>query len=79
MADFYNPYEPVDQHGSSLPHWQQGEAIVFVTWRLADSLPATKLEQLRRERGNWLLKNPQPWNSRQAAEYREIFSGRVES
>lgn len=80
MTKFYNPYEAVDRYdGPKLPHWQQGEVSIFVTWRLADSLPSEKLEQLRRERELWLSKNPQPWNMRQADEYRELFSTRMES
>jgi type I restriction enzyme R subunit len=80
MGEFYNPYEAVDQYdGINLPHWQQGEVMVFVTWRLADSLPSDKLEQLRREREHWLSRNAQPWDRRQADEYRELFSARMES
>ncbi|HKK17565.1 MAG TPA: transposase [Opitutales bacterium] len=80
MEEFYNPYEPVDRfYGTNLPHWQQGKVMVFATWRLADSLSAGKLEQLRRERKLWLLENSQPWNERQANEYRELFSRRIES
>jgi REP element-mobilizing transposase RayT len=80
MKEFYNPYQAVDRHdGINLPHWQQGEVTIFATWRLADSLPAEKQEQLRRERELWIAKNSQPWDSRQVDEYRELFSVRIES
>jgi hypothetical protein len=38
--------EAINQHGASFPHRQQGNAFIFVTWRLADSLPAGVREQL---------------------------------
>lgn len=79
MEQFYNPYEPVEKHGSDLPHWQQGQVSIFVTWRLCDSLPSQLLQNIRRERELWLAKNPQPWDARQADEYRELFSARIES
>ncbi len=47
---------PVEQlpitkrHGAKLPHWTQPGATYAVTFRLADSLPATVVESWRRER-----------------------------
>ena len=80
MTRFYNPYEGVDRYdGPNLPHWQQGDLAIFVTWRLADSLPSEKLLQLRRERELWMSNNPQPWDISQTDEYRELFSLRMES
>jgi type I restriction enzyme R subunit len=78
MGDFYNPYEAINQHGASLPHWQQGNAFIFVTWRLADSLPAGVREQLAAEKADWLDRNPQPWDAAQRREYRERFPLRIE-
>jgi len=34
--EFLNPRREVEMHGSDLPHWQQGEALQFVTFRLKD-------------------------------------------
>jgi len=39
--------------GGNLPHWSQCCAT-FTTFRLADSLPVGKLEQMRAERDEWL-------------------------
>jgi len=36
-----------------LPHWRQPGATYFVTFRLADSLPASKLRELRAIRSEW--------------------------
>ncbi|HUV67519.1 MAG TPA: DHHA1 domain-containing protein, partial [Sedimentisphaerales bacterium] len=47
---------PVEQlpitkrHGAKLPHWTQPGATYAVTFRLADSLPATVVESWKRER-----------------------------
>jgi len=38
------------RHGAKLPHWTQTGAAYAVTFRLADSLPATVAEAWRRER-----------------------------
>lgn len=34
-------------HWSNLPHWAQGDAVQFITFRLADSLPQDKLDEYR--------------------------------
>ena len=46
--------------GGNLPHWRQDETTYFVTFRLADSLPAVKLKQWVQERDLWLEENPKP-------------------
>jgi len=42
-----NPQTPVTFYQRLLPHWRQDGATYFVTFRLADSLPKEKLDQLR--------------------------------
>jgi len=42
-----NPRKPVSFYHRNLPHWRQEGATYFVTFRLADSLPREKLDQLR--------------------------------
>jgi leucyl-tRNA synthetase len=61
-----------------LPHWQQGEAACFVTWRLDDSLPKDKLEQWETERIAWLNTNPQPWSDETEKDYHQRFSDRLD-
>ncbi len=75
---FFNPYKKIDVIGNSLPHWQQGEVFVFVTWRLADSLPLEKLTGWKAEREAWMLYHPQPWNEVTEQEYNERFSRRID-
>jgi type I restriction enzyme R subunit len=78
MEDFFNPYAVIDRHGVSLPHWQQGSAFIFVTWRLADSLPTHVRAQLAAEKADWMAQNTPPLNEAQRAEYRERFPLRIE-
>ena len=56
-----------------LPHWEQAGATYFVTFRLADSIAQTVLDQWREERAEWLKLHPQPWNWRTTREYMRRF------
>jgi type I restriction enzyme R subunit len=78
MSDFFNPYERVAQHGAHLPHWQQGEVFVFVTWRLADSLPESQLVEWASEKEIWMKLHPQPWDEITRLAYRERFPERID-
>ena len=42
-----DPDKPIHYYFRKLPHWRQDGATYFVTFRLGDSLPQTKLEELR--------------------------------
>ncbi|MCM8784840.1 MAG: transposase [Candidatus Omnitrophica bacterium] len=63
----------------NLPHWQKSDAIYWVTFRLADSLPKEKLNQWKEEYENWLKSNPKPWSKKQYEEYNEKFLKRIEN
>ena len=77
-APFYNPDFDVDEHRRNLPHWQQGECWVFVTWRLGDSLPKVKLDQWKEERAAWLSLHSEPWDRKTEAEYHDRFSRQID-
>ncbi|SKB02817.1 Transposase IS200 like [Prosthecobacter debontii] len=51
---FFDPASDVEVSRRNLPHWEQRDAYYFLTWRTADSIPATVLDQWLRERGQWL-------------------------
>lgn len=55
MMDFrpLNEFAPVENYRQNLPHWRQGNVTYYTTWRLADSLPQSKLAELRAERAEW--------------------------
>ncbi|RYD39696.1 MAG: hypothetical protein EOP85_15515 [Verrucomicrobiaceae bacterium] len=50
----------------------------FVTFRLADSLPAKKLRIWRDERDEWTAMNPKPWSAEQEKEYQRRFVWHLE-
>ncbi len=77
-APFYDPSQPTRKHRRNLPHWQQENAAIFVTWRLADSLPKDKLEAWREERDTWLANFPKPWDEETEEEYHRRFSSVIE-
>lgn len=85
--DDWEPFcEPVFLTGSSrvgfrnrhLPHWQLDSGFYFVTWRLADSLPQTKLHAWMDEKRAWLKLHPRPWDRETQIEYRDRFPSRIE-
>jgi len=64
-------------HGGNLPHWSQCCAT-FTTFRLADSLPETKLAEYNAGRTTWLAEHPQPWGETTAMEYKQLFPKRFQ-
>jgi REP element-mobilizing transposase RayT len=74
-----DPHTRVDIARRHLPHWRQEGTTYFVTWRLADSIPGSRLVSWRAERELWLKANPKPWTAETAAEYRERFPDRLEA
>jgi REP element-mobilizing transposase RayT len=75
---FFNPYAPIAIHTRNLPHWQQPGVLVFLTWRLADSLPSAALESWQADRTVWLAQHPPPWDAATELAYRRRFPTRLE-
>ena len=75
---FFNPHAPVDKHENDLPHWQQGDVWIFVTFRMGDSMPAEKLKLWRAEREIWMAEHPEPWNEQTCWDYHMQFTERLE-
>ncbi|GAA5130041.1 transposase [Luteolibacter yonseiensis] len=76
--DYLHPYQPIRKHGLKLPHWQQDEAMQFVTFRLGDSLPEEKKELWKTQRNAWNQTWPKPWTPEQEADYHRRFTYRLE-
>lgn len=79
MIDSENPYfDKSDvQHlvwSKQLPHWHQDGKYIFVTFRLADSLPQSKLNEFRAEKSKWIALHPVPWSEEEEKEYHSKFS-----
>ena len=72
-------FRAFDDHGEitkarrNLPHWQQPGATYFVTFRLADSVPASLRQEWQEELAAWKNHHPQPWDSSTAYEYQQRF------
>lgn len=49
----FDPHGDVTIYKRNLPHWRQSGATYFVTFRLADSLPQSKLAEMRQIREEW--------------------------
>jgi len=75
---FLNPYAEIEMHKNHLPHWQQGDAFVFATWRLADSIPQGKLSEWLALRDAWLKHHPKPWDEEVEREYHIRFSRKLD-
>jgi type I restriction enzyme R subunit len=76
--DFLNESGEILKHGSKLPHWQQGEVMQFVTFRLGDAMPASKLRHWKEELASWRSHHPEPWTPKQEEEYHRRFTWRLE-
>lgn len=79
MIDSENPYFDKNdaQHlvwSKQLPHWHQDGKYIFVTFRLADSLPQTKLNEFRVEKNKWISLHPFPWSKEDESDYHRKFS-----
>ncbi|MGI8603877.1 MAG: carbamoyl-phosphate synthase large subunit, partial [Verrucomicrobiales bacterium] len=73
FTGFAPDLEPVEVAERRLPHWAKPGATYFVTFRLADALPAPLLRQWENELENWLAHHPKPWDSKTAYEYQTRF------
>jgi REP element-mobilizing transposase RayT len=70
---FFDPFREIEISGTRLPHWQQDSVPVFVTWRLADSVPAAKLDEWNYERECWLKAHGDTDSAQVREEYRRRF------
>ncbi len=76
---FYNPLLTSRTSTSRLPHLQQAGAVYFLTFRLADAVPAEPLQAFIRERDEWITRQaPRPWPEQLEKEFHRKFTGRFE-
>jgi putative transposase len=54
---FYRPEVPVRRVRRDLPHWEQDDVCAFVTFRMADALPASVIGDWLAQRKAWLVEN----------------------
>lgn len=75
---FFNPRDTIDIHRRNLPHWQQADVPIFVTWRLADSIPEPLLRPWSAQRDAWLAAHPRPWSAEHETEYARRFTAEIQ-
>ncbi len=75
---FFNPNLPLDIHERTLPHWKQENATYFVTFRLADSIPKTKLKRWQGDQDIWLKNHQIPYSDIEKSEYHQLFSEKIQ-
>jgi len=73
MSKYLDPSQKIRKQKQKLPHWQQDQVWVFVTWRLADSLPQSKIIRWKEEKEAWLNIHPKPWDQATEAKYYKRF------
>lgn len=70
--------EAIANLAGNLPHWRQDGVTYFVTFRLADSLPKARLNEWLRQRDEWLVAHPKPWNDATCNAYHRRFTALIE-
>lgn len=76
---FLDPDKQITKHRINLPHWQQENTSVFVTWRLADSLPESVVRKILNQKKNWEDARPKPWDEETLKEHNRLFTVRFEA
>lgn len=69
---------PLTVYVRHLPHWRQDGATYFVTFRLHDSLPQSRLNELSRIKAEWERKHPPPHSKKALEELAKQNFERVE-
>jgi len=75
---FFSRFAQADVHTRNLPHWAANKSLIFITYRLADSMPAAKLREWQAERDEWMRRHPEPWDEATASEYYDTFPAKLD-
>ena len=75
---FFSRFAEAAVHTRNLPHWAANATLIFITYRLADSMPADKLRAWQTERDEWLRFHPEPWDEATTREYYDTFPGKLD-
>ena len=74
MSEPYNPFFENDKEvkffdGGCLPHRHQDGKLQFVTFRLADSLPQSRLKEIKHSKELFEKEHPKPWDRATSIKY----------
>jgi putative transposase len=72
-----DPHAPIQKTGHRLPHWEQEEVACYLTFRLADSIPAVQLARWHHEKDVWTRMHPQPWKEEVERAFHARFSEQI--
>ena len=54
LGELFDPKAETHIYEHCRPHWSQAGTVVFITFRLADSIPSEVLNRWDREKQEWL-------------------------
>ena len=79
-TSFLDPDAEIEIKQGNLPHWQQEGVYYFVTFRLADSIPKNKKDELKNDREKWNNKHKETskFTEKDWIEYNRLFNQRLE-
>lgn len=76
---FLDKNEKIEQYfGGNLPHMHQDGTTQYVTFRLADSLPEIKIQELNNLIAQFKEANPEPWNHETQIDYWKMIGPKSE-
>ncbi len=61
----------------NLPHWHKDNAVQFVTFHLADSLPASVRRELNDIKARFMESNPEPWTDEVRKQFNSLFPSTI--
>lgn len=75
---YLNTRDKIKITANRLPHWEQSGTTNFLTFRLADSLPKSVLDDYRISKERFLESHPQPWNPDTETSFHQHVSIKLE-
>ena len=75
---FFSRFAQAEVHTRNLPHWAANSTLIFITYRLADSMPADKLRAWQADRDEWMRLHPEPWDETVSFEYYDTFPAEID-
>ncbi len=76
---FFNPHAEVEVTERQLPHWNQKGVTYFVKFRLADSVPQSKLRLWKLKRDEFLEAHPPPLSKLDTLKFHRQFTNKIEN
>jgi len=60
VRNYFVPRDELAVSGAALPHWEQPGKTYFITFHVADSIPAAVRRKWASERERWFAAHPEP-------------------